>query len=75
MQSRDSGPGNSERLVLARAVKAHIEGRVLLDGTRTVVVLAGARSQAATGSRLRRVRLGFGAGSSASTRSRRKRPV
>jgi formyltetrahydrofolate deformylase len=26
-----------ERLVLARAVKAHLEDRVLLDGTRTVV--------------------------------------
>ena len=26
-----------ERLVLARAVKAHLDDRVLLDGTRTVV--------------------------------------
>jgi hypothetical protein len=38
-------------------------------------LMARSQPQAATGSRLRFVRLGFGAGSSASTRSRRKRPV
>ena len=27
----------SQRLVLARAVKAHIDDRVLLDGARTIV--------------------------------------